>query len=212
MKKIIILIVFIALKSFTFGQFNAITPKIGLTLSQCKDFDNAKYKPGYLFGVSALYKLSPKFAIKPEILIEQKGFQTKANFTDENGWLVGTGNAFYTWNYIALPLQVQYSPFKSNNIFLSAGGYIGYMLWGNERTTGGTGDIKNERSKLDISNYNRFEIGFNAGGGITIPLKDKNKIEVGLRYERTFRNNAAKFPSGTNTFSLAVGYEINILK
>ena len=76
MKKIIILIVFIALKSFAFGQFTTISPKIGLTLSQCKDFDNVKYKPGYLFGVSALYKLSPKFAMKPGILIEQKGFQT----------------------------------------------------------------------------------------------------------------------------------------
>ena len=196
----------------TFGQFATITPKIGLTLSNCKDFDDTKYKPGYLFGVSALYKLSPKFAIKPELLIEQKGFQMKANFTDENGWLVGTGTAFYTWNYITLPLQVQYSLFKSNNIFVAAGGYAGYMLWGSERTTGGIGDIKNERSKLDISGYNRFEIGFNAGGGINIPVSAKNKIEVGLRYERTFRNNEAKFPSGTSTFSLAVGYAINIMK
>jgi hypothetical protein len=212
MKKIILLLGLIFMKSMSYSQFTAFTPTIGLTLSNCKDFDNTKYKPGSLFGVSTLYMLSPKFAFKPELLIEQKGFQMKESYTDENGWLLGTGTAFYTWNYITLPLQIQYSLINSNNIFITAGGYAGYMLWGNKRTTGGTGDIKNEKSKLDIGNNNRFEVGFNAGGGINIPINGINKIEIEFRYERSFRDQNYRYPSATTTFSLSAGYTIDLRK
>ena len=211
MKKLIILIVFISISSFTFGQFTTITPKIGLTFSQCKDYDNAKYKPGYLFGASAMYTLSPKFTIKPELLIEQKGFKVKIEYQNDNGSMVDF-NSLYSWNYLTLPIQVQYSLLKSNNVFVTAGGYAGYMLWASEKKIGGTGDVNNSRTKTDISNYNRFEVGFNAGGGLNIPVTAKNKIEVGLRYERTLRFDKTHFPTGTNTFLLSVGYGINFRK
>jgi hypothetical protein len=86
------------------------------------------------------------------------------------------------------------------------------MLWGSKGITGGTRDIKNEESKLDIDNFNRFEVGFNAGGGIYIPINGKNKIEIEFKYERSFRNQKSMYPTGTTTFSLSAGYAIKLIK
>lgn len=211
MKKIIILIVFIVLKSFSFAQFTTITPKLGFTFSNTPGFDNVNYKPGYLFGGSTEYVLTSKFAIKPELLIEQKGCKRDVMFTDLNGWALGTNTLFYTWNYLMLPVQVLYSPFQSNIIYFSAGGYAGYMLWATQRMKGNIdGERINKKSKLDISNYNRWDVGLNIGAGTNIPFGVNDKIEIGFKYEYAFITDRFHLPPATRTFSLSVGYKIRI--
>jgi hypothetical protein len=162
-------------------------------------------------GASAVYELSSKFAIKPELLIEQKGFMSKIVFTDLNGRPTGTATSPVTWNYLVLPVQFRYGFFKNNFVFISAGSYAGYMLWAADRFIN-DGSLDSNREKLDIHQFHRFEMGINAGGGIDIPLHGENKLEVEFRYDRSFRDQKNRFPTGTTTFSLSAGYAINLRK
>ena len=213
MKKLSILIVFITISSITFGQFTTFTPKLGITYSNTPGFDKINYKPGFLFGVSTEYVLNRDFAIKPELLLEQKGCKGDQQLSDANGWLVGTVTFFDTWNYLTLPVQLQYSPFHSNIISFTAGGYAGYMLSVSERMKGEINGVSmNNYMKPDVSAFNRWDVGLNIGAGTAIPLGAKNKIEIAFKYEYAFQTDRFHLPPRTLTFSLSAGYVINIKK
>ena len=75
----------------------------------------------------------------------------------------------------------------------------------------------NRKSKDDVSNDNRWDAGFNFGGGIEIPLNNSNKVDICIQYEISFYNHnynflRPKFPPGTNTLIFSVGYGIGIRK
>ncbi len=134
-------------------------------------------------------------------------------YTDENGWAIGTANTAVTWSYLVLPVQVRYSFFKNNILFISAGSYAGYMLWATDRLIKkGASSTNNSREKLVINQFLRFEIGLNAGVGINIPINGENKFEIEFRYERSFRDQNYRLPTATTTFSLSAGYTINLRK
>ena len=202
MKKIIILVFISTFNAFAFSQFISVTPKVGMTVSNMKDYFE-KYKIGYLVGVSAEYRLSPKFIIRPELVLEQKGGQDEVTFTDENGWTIGIYNVHVSSNYLSLPLEVKFSPFTGNKIFFAVGGYAGYLLWASEKTVNPDGDF-HLNTNLDKAFFNQWDLGFSLGSGIDIPLKGKSGIQVDFKYERALLNSA--FYSPANTFSLSVGY------
>jgi hypothetical protein len=202
MKKIIILVLISTFNAFAFSQFTSVTPKVGMTVSNMKDYFE-KYKFGYLIGASAEYKLSEKFVLKPELLLEQKGGQDKLVLSDENGWPLGKYNVYLTSNYLNLPILLKYSPFNGNKIYFTAGGYAGYLLWTSRKTVDpeGNSDFNNNFEK---ASFNQWDVGFSLGSGIDIPLNEKSGIQIDVKYERALLNSA--FFSTGNTFSLSVGY------
>lgn len=113
---------------------------------------------------------------------------------------------------------MQFKPFKSNLIYLSAGGYAGFLFSAYERVKGEMDGVdKNIRSKGNVSNYNRWDAGFNFGGGIEVPLNNSNKVNISIQYEISFYDHnynflRPKFPPGTNTIEFMVGYNIKTRK
>lgn len=212
MKKFFILTLFFTISLISFGQFTSITPKIGLTVSKARGFDNIQYKPGLLFGASAEYLLNSKLSLKPELLIEQKGSHGEIQYTDLNGWPLGVADWYNTWNYLTLPIQIQFNPFEKNGIYLTAGAFAGYLLWASERINAENAGGTNESEKADISGYNKWDAGVCAGAGIAIPLNEKGGIEVGLKYEYAFLADRNRMPPVTHTFSLSVGYTLAFAK
>lgn len=212
MKKTVFLLIFISANLFSFAQFVNVTPKIGLTISTARGFDELNYRPGYLFGASAEYFLNTNISIKPELLIEQKGVHGEIQFTDMNGWSLGVSDWYETWNYLTLPLQIQYNPFERNGIYFTAGGYIGYLLWASDRINSENAGGTNQKEKIDISGYNKWDAGLSAGAGIGIPFNEKSGIDVALKYEYAFLTDKGRMPPATHTFSLSVGYIIKFAK
>jgi len=202
MKKLFSLIIICVFHSFAFAQFISVTPKIGMTVSNMKDYYE-KYKIGYMFGAAAEYKLSAKVVLKPELLLEQKGGQDAMTFTDENGWVVGIYNVHISSNYLNLPIQLKYSPFTSNNIFFTAGGFAGYLLWANLKAVDPEGNYHLSKH-IDKDFMNQWDVGFSLGSGTDIPLSEKGGIQVEIKYEHSLLNSA--FFLTDNTFSLSVGY------
>jgi len=212
MKKLFILTLLFSINIISFGQFTSISPKLGLTVSKARGYDKISYKSGYLFGASAAYLLNSKLSLKPELLIEQKGSRGEIEFTDQNGWSLGVADWYSTWNYLTLPFQIQYNLFERNGIYLSAGGYAGYLLWASDKINAENAGGTNESAKTDISGYNKWDAGLCAGVGIGIPLNKKGGIDVGLKYEYAFLIDKGRMPPVTHTFSLSVGYTIEFAK
>jgi hypothetical protein len=211
MKKLVILIVFIFIQQISFGQFTAITPKVGLTMSKLRDFPDTHYKPGYEYSVSAEYKLVKQFSILSALGLEQKGYLEKGTFQEVSGTF-SEYQKYTSLNYINLPLLVKYIPFQNKGIYLIAGGYAGYLIAVSERLqTSIEGSDKNEKTKKDVDDYYRWNAGLSAGAGYDIPTKGKGRINVETKYEFDVHLEKDIFPT-THTFSLSVGYSIGIFK
>jgi hypothetical protein len=213
MKKLTILILLILFNLISFGQISKITPKIGLTLSNLRDLTDMDYKLGYLFGTSIDYNLSQRFVLKPEIRVEQKGSKRKGFLTDEYGNLLPDSKGYLTYNYLSLPLLIEYHPFKRDNAFFNMGPYIGYLLSTTERTKSTyDGEFHDSKRKLDISKYNHWDVGFGIGGGINFPFLKRGQIKIDLLYEYAISIASKEMPPRTNTFSLSAGYSILLIK
>lgn len=207
MKRIIILVLIGTINAAIFAQFTSVTPKVGMTFSNMNDYFE-KYKIGYLVGASTEYRFTSKFALKPELLLEQKGGRDEVILTDENGWAVGISEYYLYSNYLSLPIQLKYSPFNGNKIFFLAGGYAGYLLWANNCVIGADG--KYHSVKADKAYLNLWDVGLSIGSGLDIPLSEKSGIQVDFKYEYALLNSA--FFSTANTFSLSLGYMLNLGK
>jgi opacity protein-like surface antigen len=208
MKKLFMLIIIFTINVLAFGQFTSLTPKVGITVSNMKDFYR-KYKTGYLVGASVEFELNSKVVLRPELLLEQKGGCDKVEFTDENGWSMGQSDVYLTFNNLTLPVQLKFSPFNNNKIYFTAGEYVGYLLWVGERVNSKDGDYRNNRIDMEKKYFTRWELGFSIGSGIDIPLSKKGDIQVDLRYENAFAHFNPRIFTTANTFSLSVGYMIN---
>lgn len=211
MKKLFILTIIFTVNVFAFGQFTTITPKVGITVSNMKDFYR-KYKTGYLVGASVEFELNRKVALKPELLLEQKGGCDEVEFTDENGWSLGLSDVYLTFNNLTLPVQLKFSPFNNNKIYFTAGEYLGYLLWVGERLNSKNGESRNNKIDMDRKYFTRWEVGFSIGSGIDIPLSKKGGIQVDLRYENAFAHFNPRILTTANTFSISVGYMLNLDK
>lgn len=206
MKKSILLLLFTFVTMLSFSQIESVSPKLGITYSGSKGIENSKFKPGYLWGATVDYSLMPKISFRTGLLIEQKGCQGRAVYLDENGWQSGILTWYNTWNYLTLPLQIKYSPFRSKNFFLAGGGYAGYLLAASQRFKSDNPGKLDGRDKLDLQYYNRWDIGLQTGAGLRIPVGGKNSLEFDLLYDYAFRVDKGRMPPATSTFSFTVGY------
>lgn len=180
-------------------------------MSKLRDFPDTHFKPGYGFGVSAEYRLGKQFSLLSALGIEQKGYLEKGTFQEVSGTF-SEYQKYTSLNYLNIPLLLKYIPFQNNGIYIIAGGYAGYLIAVSERLqTTIDGSYKNEKTKLDVNDYYRWNAGFSAGVGYDIPFKSKGQINVETKYEFDVHLKKYIFPT-MHTFSLSVGYSIGILK
>lgn len=210
MKKSFISLFFILVSAFSFGQFITITPKVGLTYSTLRRFKQ-DYKPGFLIGISSEYFLSPNLALKPELLLEQKG-NLERGVTNTISGKLSAYKRYITWDYLSIPILLKLTPFQNKHVFLDGGGYAGYLVKMTEGMKYKTeGDANDFTSKKDISNFRRWDVGYSFGGGIYIPVRENNKIQIDLRFNRSVELEQNAFPT-TFTFSFSLGYSFGLVK
>lgn len=215
MRKFSFLLLLTSFCLVSFGQIASITPKAGATFSKARNFvfDKEYFKPGFLIGVAADYKLSPKLCLQPELVFEQKGTLQKVEGVDENGHPIGTVKGFYTWNYIGIPVLIKYQPFEKQYIYFLGGGYANFLISEIRRLKyKAGGEIHDDKENFDISGYGHIDAGLQAGGGIDIPIGKKNTIRIETRYAFAFNLGGTKMPPATNTFEISAGYVFSLGK
>ena len=132
-------------------------------------------KMGINFGLWLQYKLSPQFAIQPEVLYVSKG----AKYEE------GTDKVTIKANYIQVPVLFKYliptNGKISPNIF--AGPFLGFKASAKAKYETGAGE-----SEEDLDDAKSTEFGVTFGGGIDIAAGEKGVITLDARYDLGMSN------------------------
>ncbi|MBI9066106.1 MAG: PorT family protein [Salinivirgaceae bacterium] len=189
MKKITLLafalIAFVGLQAqlFNIGGFGVgylyVGPKVGGNIStmstEVTGTIDKKMNLGYQFGAVAKFGITKKLSIQPELIFSEKGVAAKddaLNFKAKSNY-----------KYFGLPIIAQYA-FKTIagiQIYGSGGFYTDVLTGQTYVTKSDNGDTFSE-SHDDLSIYNRVDFGFNIGGGANIPFKNKDQLNIDLRF------------------------------
>lgn len=210
MKKSVIIILLVVSSLIAQAQFSVITPKIGLTLSTARDLAQFDFKPGFLIGTSVAYKFSSKFSLVPGILFEQKRESTEFPFGDPNGSTFPATEKL-RYNYLCLPVLLEFHPFQNNHIFINGGLYTGYLVNAKaEIIKTNSGENSNIKGDVDLRNFKRLIFGLGIGGGINIPVAKKGQILIDLQYEYTLTKGDQPMDLKFKTLTFSAGYGIRI--
>lgn len=146
--------------------------KAGVNYSTISSEIEPDYIFGYHAGLTAEFKLSPKFALQPELLYSLEGARSEFEFSEEG--FTFSSDQKIKLGYINLPVMAKY--FVTPGLSLQAGPQIGYLV-----------SAKNE---YEISSNFSEDFDMNESG--TADIKDEVKkialgLNFGLGYE--FQNN-----------------------
>ncbi|WP_243900171.1 MULTISPECIES: porin family protein [Hymenobacter] len=172
--------------------------------------DRFENKFGFVGGVMLNAPLIADgfLSIQPELLYSQKGF--KNNSSSVFGTYKYEGRANY--NYLDLPVLVK---IKAGGFFVEAGPQFNYLINRNDKTVR-TNNVTGTRADYnsgdyDLSNVNRFEVGYAAGLG----FQSENGVILDLRYNGSFTDFTKDGYQGNDLrnarnslFQLSLGYLI----
>lgn len=173
-------------------------PKAGLNLSTLtgKDADNATVAPRFMGGLFLSVKPSRRFGLQAEINYSQKGAKVR------NGILT---TSQLQLSYVEVPVTAHfiYAGGGRTLPYLSTGPSFNLLL--NARNTF-------LKEPVVTQQYQRFDFGWSAGGGLEIDLGNKWWI-IDLRYTHGLLNltDQPKAPAVQNaafTLSMALGFEL----
>lgn len=226
MKKIILLI----FSSVVYAQNNNVTYGISLgindswanidyNINKSSDFyfggtaENKKMF-NYSIGIFLNYKLNNKVSFQPEIKYSKLAVSTNY-YKGKNNELQRWQN-FYNFNYIRIPLNVNYGISKKINLFL--GPEIGVLLNVKREyvsyTKYANGYVANEnyisKSKF-LSNEIINTIDYGLSGGVSYSVFSKTNI--GLKYYLGINDIRSSNPNDNsaknNYVELTIGYKLN---
>ncbi len=146
--------------------------------------DNASL--GYLLGMRFQYHFSETRSLKSGFGFERKGLVDNIQTTDQLGNPIGDVKYQLNFNYLTLPLLVQFGFGEKIKSFWNAGPYVGYLLnqeWVYRVTPEARGD--------NTSNFKRIDLGFTLGIGVTLPLDNHFSISSELRNNLGLYNTSA---------------------
>lgn len=146
---------------------------------------------GFSVGLVSEFRITPQFAIQPELLYNRKGFSIDQQFdVPLFGVDVPIGaKAITRMDYLEVPLLAKYK-FGNEGIsaYLTAGPTFGYAVRGDLVTTANfilDFDIATTPINLGANNFQRFEVGAAVGGGLTLNT-GTSQFFVDARYNHGF--------------------------
>jgi hypothetical protein len=209
-KKLLLATTFVALST-------AVSAQLSLGLRGGINVANQTYKSeslsispntitGLTFAGIIELELAENFAIQPELVFVQKGFMF--DLTD----LFGNEEVSKTrLNHIEIPILAKYK-FGGEKVgaYLATGPSFGYAISASTEYNG-------EKEKFegdDWDNYNRFEVGFNLGGGIGIKI-GSGQIFIDARYMLGLNNliddmDNEDVKARNKGISISLGYLANL--
>lgn len=162
MKSIRIISALFCFLSFTaiHAQESAFGIKGGLNLStmSTKGNDDKNLNPGFHAGIFDKIAFSENFAIQPELMYSTQGL--KINYEG-----LVDGETKFNLNYINLPVNLVFN--LTDNLWLQAGPYIGYLINAKMKSNAEVISLFeiNSEDVIDRKNFNTLDYGIATGLG-----------------------------------------------
>lgn len=198
-----------------------IGPQLGLNYAgsnysfpdiTASDKSSNSYRPGLEVGVQAQYPLAAHYALQSGLLFSQKGAHVENSYFTSYPSYTYTYNETYDFrfNYLVLPLRLQYSSAPhGQGLLLQAGAYAGFLSGGNYKSNfqafvsgrqqgGGSdsGDIKSgDTYNTSYTNHVYYSRGLDAGWQLGMGVGVQH-VQVQLVYSYGLRNLGAEYPAG----------------
>jgi hypothetical protein len=211
MKKYLIIIIVSVVSVNLYSQIEAISPETGLVLSRFRKsiIPDEGIKIGGMLGVTASYRLTNTLSLRFGLMLDQKGNYFTTMFTNAFGEPVGDAHFYITNTYMGIPVLLHVKIHRG--FYFEGGGYLNYMVrskevivWGKDRDS-----VSRFVPDLDTLKFkDRFNKGLYAGFGISIPLAEKQSLQVLLKYDYplVFNENRLKY----HALCLSLGYRFKL--
>lgn len=216
MKKSFLLFVFVIISTLSFGQSKVkLGLNGGLNYSSLRGNDLAEnLKPGFSFltGISFEYFLKENLSIGANLNYESKIAKDKGTiylqYQDGSSEIVKS-DAITNYNYLVLPIYVNYYFGENKDFYINGGLFLGYLL--NSKLSS-----KKFNDETSTTNLNKkLDAGLVFGLGKKVRLNDKNDLKIELRENlglvntsdvRVYNNGTIK----TNAINLILNWSFNL--
>lgn len=169
---------------------------------------------GYLGGVSLTYSLKEKISLRVELNYERKTQKADNTIEIRNSFEEPAQRYSFTskrhYDYLVLPILLQYRFTDQNSFFVHGGPFVGYLL--NATLTSDLDAPELDNSDVDLSDdYKKLDYGLTIGLGKNFDIGNQNSLHVEIRNNLGLAKiNASDVWNGgdvrTNSLSFLVGY------
>lgn len=220
-----IVVLFVLFSLFTFAQTTKLRFGVhaGLNYSGLRGYTipaniEAQYEEsaafGYLGGVSLTYPLKEKISLRVELNYERKTQKADNTIEIRNSFEEPALRYSFTskrhYDYLVLPILLQYRFTDKNSFFVQGGPFVGYLL--NATLTSDLDAPELDNSDVDLSDdYKKLDYGLTIGLGKNFDFGSQNSLHVEIRNNLGLAKiNASDVWNGgdvrTNSLSFLVGY------
>ncbi|MBQ7483445.1 MAG: PorT family protein [Bacteroidaceae bacterium] len=197
MKKIFLMMAFVAMTLGAAAQENSFNVKGGVGLSSLEDINDVTFKVNWKIGAGYEFRLNDLIGIEPSLMLNSKGFKTDYEGVKNNK----TINTLY----VEVPVMCNFH--INDNWELGAGIYGAYLVDENYKDMGGNVSVSVAGMTIDANldaDYEPKKVDF--GAYAVAKYNFENGLFVGLDYSYGF-NDVAKYIPGKNmTFGALVGF------
>ena len=172
--------------------------------------------PEYRVGLDYERELNPQWSVMTGAYYATRGFGLEKNLdVDLFGLDVPLGAQINTrLNYLEVPVSIKYEFAKQGiSPYLKAGASAGYAVKGEMTpTVHAIIDWKLPSIPINLDNdlYNRFDVAFIAGAGVSIPTNDIGEFHFELNYRRgmsdMFQDKITDIRIKSNGIGAGIGY------
>ena len=183
MKKIIVLL--ITLVSFSMAiqaQYFSYGAKLGLSFPGYQDERIASQRITPAFAISGAFNLSRNFLFQTELGYERKGNKLPNEYSEDvDKWVQGDTTLFVKSNldYLTVPLFAKVKIGKSNNFYLQAGGYFGYLI---KAKMSGIKYGESVSKENILPGLSKSDYGIVLGAGLETPIRRELSLLLDIKY------------------------------
>lgn len=194
--KQILIILFIALATITYGQTHIIGMQAGLNLTNItanEIFYNSEMRAGFTGGITYDLKLSDRYRIGVDVLYSQQGFTEKFSLFDDYGAYIGEVNSEMNFNYLSIPIKFGYEMGNKIKIIPKIGIVPAFPVIAESITPklNNTGVVIGQETFNHMDYISKFDFGGLIEVGIERAFSEKLIIYSALAYKHsltTFSN------------------------
>ena len=210
MKKIFLMMAFVAMTLGAAAQENSFSVKGGVGLSTLEDYSGATSKLNWKIGAGYEFRLNDLIGIEPSLMLNSKGYKTDYDLGGMSS-LVDIKNETINLLYVEVPVMCNFH--INDNWELGAGVYGAYLVDDNSEkdavnVIGGVASafssVFGDDEKIDADDFKAHKVDF--GAYAVAKYNFENGLFVGLDYSYGF-GELSKFNKGKNmTFGALVGF------
>lgn len=210
MKKIFLMMAFVAMTLGAAAQENSFNVKGGVGLSTLEDYSGATSKLNWKIGAGYEFRLNDLIGIEPSLMLNSKGYKTDYDLGGMSS-LVDIKNETINLLYVEVPVMCNFH--INDNWELGAGVYGAYLVDDNSEkdAVNAIGGVASAFSsvfggdeKIDADDFKAHKVDF--GAYAVAKYNFENGLFVGLDYSYGF-GELSKNNKGKNmTFGALVGF------